>query len=126
MRQMTESELMAEQRAIAVQVSLYLGEDMVGSIVQIIEEYVDEHVNRVRRNGLDMPKLAVIVMPKSGNIDIVPRDLDKAGIETLIVNLAKKYPGVSAHELGFAINRAFPGYAKLIQVAETHTGWTGH
>lgn len=131
MREMTEDELQAEQRRIAWKVTQFVGRDLNQSTILKIEGVVQDHIAAVRREGLDMPQLAVVFIPEStpgvgGSVDIVPRDLDRKGIETLIVNLAKKYPGSSARNIGFGINRAFPGYAKMVEAAERHRGWMPH
>ena len=126
MREMTDDERDLEQKRLEFKVNKFLGADMNGRTVEAIEDVVKDHRHTCRLRGMDFPELAVIVLPVIGSIDVVSRDLDQKGIETLIVNLAKKYPAVSAAELGFAINRAFPGYAKMVDAARRHSGWAPH
>lgn len=123
MRDMTEDEGTIEQKRLTARIVLFLGRDMTGRNIEKIEEVIKEHRRGCRMRGLNFPELVAIVMPTSGNLEIIPREQDRAGIETLIVNLARKWPSVTADELGFAINRAFPEYAKLIGAAEKAKGF---
>lgn len=126
MREMTDDERELEQKRLAAKIVPFLGRAMNGRTVERIEEIVADHRIRVRLRGLDFPKCAVIVLPLQGNVEIVPAELEREQIEVLIVNLVKKWPTTSANELGFAINRAFPGYAKMVGAAAKHEGWTPH
>lgn len=123
MREMTDAERSREQQRLSLKVTRFLGQPMNGRTLARIDEILDDHRQRCRMQGLDFPEVVAVVMPTVGNIDVVPRDLDLKGIETLILNLVRKYPSVSRDDLAFGINRAFPGYAKLIGTAERHSGW---
>lgn len=123
---MSDEETQIEQRRLAAKLETFLRQPMNGRTVEKIEEMVKDHRNKARLRGLKFPDLAVIVLPTLGNIEVVPRDLTQQDIETLIVNLARKWPAVSAAELGFAINRAFPGYAKMVDAAAKSKGWQPH
>ena len=124
MREMTDQEREREQKRLSAKITPFLGRQLGRRTIEAIEEIVADHRQRCRLVGLEFPECAVLVMPDAGNIDIVPKDLDQKGVETLIVNLARKYPTVSREDLAFAIGRAFPDYVKLISAAEKHRGWT--
>lgn len=123
MREMTDDERTLEQNRLALKIERFLGQPMNGRMLEKIDGILADHRQRCRMRGLDFPDVVAVVMPTAGNIDVVSRELDQKGIETLIVNLARKYPTVSRDDLAFGINRAFPGYGKLIDHAERHTGW---
>lgn len=125
LREMTEDERMREQKFLAAKIGPFVGRQMHDREIRKIEEICADHRQRARLRGLDMPPLAVVVMPRLGNIEIVPGDLDQSQIEVLIVNLARKWPMVTPADLGFAIKRAFPGYQHRIEAARKHHGWTG-
>jgi hypothetical protein len=121
---MTDEEQTLEQGRLAAKINQFLGRPMNGRTLQVVDEILVDHRTRCRLRGLDFPEVVAVIMPTAGNIDVVRRDLDRSGIEILIVNLARKYPSVSRDDLAFGINRAFPGYAKMIDRAEQHKGWT--
>lgn len=123
MREMTDDERATEQKRLAVKINTFLGRPMNGRTVERIEEIVKDHRTGCRLRGIDFPECAVVIMPTAGNIEIVPRDLDLKGVQTLIVNIAKKWPTVSAADLSFGIHRAFPGYSKQIGAAEQAKGF---
>lgn len=124
LREMSEAERDREQRFLSAKITPFLGRRMHDREIQQIEEICKDHRQRAQLRGLDFPPLAVVVMPTAGNVEIVPGDLDQKGIETLIVNIARKWPTVSAADLAFGIKRAFPDYRHGIGAAERHHGWT--
>lgn len=82
------------------------------SVIQEFEQIVSDYTSLARKNGIkEFPELVVIVLPDSGGIECVRRDLTNANISVLIKNLTIKYMRtITVQELAKAIKRAFPHY----------------
>jgi hypothetical protein len=88
-------------------------------INQIVE---DEAVLIQQRTGLKLPKLVAVFLPCVGHLQLVRADMERAGIEQLIKNMAAEFrsvdPNILTREIVMAIRAAFPAYkpARLITV----------
>lgn len=76
-----------------------------------LKEIVDQARSHARvHEGLDFPPMHVIAFPRLGAIEIVRKDLDERSLQTWIVNLTVKYPGITPIEIARALKDAFPNY----------------
>jgi hypothetical protein len=93
----------------------FVGRRLDQAAVDGIKQLIQDEAARARAEGLQVPDLVVIPLPKQNSMEIVRQDLDLAGVANTIVRIGHKYPGITPREIAWAIRQAFPGYAKALR-----------
>lgn len=114
MRDMTEEETKIAQQQLTNRLTSMIGVELDDRAADKVDEAIKDHRQRWRLRGINFPPLVAIILPKIGQIDVVFREMDVKGIETVIVNLTRKYPHVTREDIAFGIGRAFPDYLKKV------------
>lgn len=84
------------------------GIGLTDAAVYRIKDVIAEHRKEMKLRGIRFPKVVAIVMAKYGAIEIVRRDLDRDALQTIILNITVKYPGVTPEDIANGIHHAFP------------------
>jgi hypothetical protein len=129
MRECSEEEAVKEQRFLTNRIMrVTLGRPFSTQVADRVDEVIREHGTACRMKGYKFPSMVAVWLPAIGKLEVVFRDLDRKGVETLIVNLTRKWPQVSREDLGFGIARAFPEYRTRIMAehAERNRSCTHH
>lgn len=63
-----------------------------------------------QRDGVELPELVGVVIPRHRRVHLYRRDLDRPAIEARVKLLAKTYPDLTAHELASIVRQAWPRY----------------
>lgn len=94
----------------------YKGSFISDHVVKEIEKTVKEHRSTWMLRGVVLPKLAVVVLPNTGRVYVYRADLDRKGIQAVVMGLKKLHPQMSVEELARAMFRAYPDYAPSLSV----------
>jgi hypothetical protein len=123
MRDMTDAEIEQATKTVTARICAFLGQELDDRALSKMEEAVKDHRQRLRLRGLNYPELAILAFPKLGSIDVILREQTMQGIETIIVNLTRKYPSITREDIAFGIGRAFPEYIKRVEAAQRNKRW---
>jgi len=85
------------------------GRDLDRQTVHDATDLVDRHRTVARLRGIDFPEMVLVVLDVQKKLRFVRRDLDAAGIDNLVVELARmQRDDYDPAEIARAIRRAFP------------------
>lgn len=93
-----------------------------GQYLHELEALLKDHHNLCKRRGIRFPDLCVIPLPWRNACKIVRRDLDKASVAQIIMNLHAEYPGITMEEIGIGMQHAFPRLfppPKVLEIARS-------
>lgn len=92
----------------------YRGVFLSDRIIRQIDEMLKDHRNTWKMRGVDCPKMVAVVLAKCGVVEILREDLEFKALQSAVVGIVKKYPGVEKEELARAMFRVFPHYANAL------------
>lgn len=82
--------------------------------LELVREVIYDHSVRFKqRYGHTFPRMVIIALPSVGRVDLYRADLDDAGIATVILNTARRFPSLPTMEIAAAVLVAWPGYRRV-------------
>lgn len=97
-------------RQLVARLAKFRGAPLRKETFDDINALVKDHRRQCRMHGIDFPHLTALVLTGVGAIEMVRKDLDLKGVQTIVVNLTRRYPQVTPEELARAVGWAFPWY----------------
>lgn len=90
------------------------GKPLTAHTVRAIEQIIYDSRLRAKIHGVQLPDLVVLPLRNRAGesaVEMTRRDLEDSGIETVMVNIYRKYQGqFEAIDLARAINYGYPHY----------------
>lgn len=88
----------------------YQGLPMTERTMRKIEQDLKDIRFRATLKGIDIPKMTAVMIPSVGALEIFRADLDRKGVNIVVVNMTRKFPDLKMDDLVVAIRRAFPDH----------------
>jgi len=90
------------------------GRELTRQTMHDAEQIYRDHRASARLMGIDFPEMVLVAMDVQKRLMFVRRDLDRTGIDNLIVELAQSQgeEGYDPHEVARAVRRAFPHHLR--------------
>lgn len=92
------------------------GRELDRQLVHDVQDIADGYRVAARLDGIDFPEMVVLVMDMQNRVRLVRRDLDRAAIDNLAVELAQSQGAAyDPAEVARAIRRAFPHHRSVTE-----------
>lgn len=117
MRDLDESEERQAELRLNAFMGHFLGQPVTRGLIVAVDETIELWKQGYKRRGLRAPHVVALIFPLIGKIDIVFGEQTRKGIETIIVNLTRKYPTITSEDIAFAVGRVWPDYKRKVMDA---------